>query len=171
MLGLLSRQRAILVNIEGKRMSGTVAAICICPIAGGAMQQVSEVEAIAGRGLQGDRYATGEGSFNKGNLGLRQVTLISDQFFSESGFEPIDSRRNIVTQGVELLPLIGRTFWVGEAQLRGIKYCTPCERPNNLAGKERSFKQAFSDRGGLIAAVVESGRIQVGSAIVIPSKG
>lgn len=135
------------------------------------MQQVSEVEAIAGRGLQGDRYATGEGSFNKGNLGLRQVTLISDQFFSESGFEPIDSRRNIVTQGVELLPLIGRTFWVGAAQFRGIKYCTPCERPNNLAGKERSFKQAFSDRGGLIAAVVESGHIRVGDAIIVPTKG
>lgn len=46
-------------------MNGTVKAICIGPVAGGPMQEIMEVEAIAGQGLKGDRYATCEGSFNK----------------------------------------------------------------------------------------------------------
>ena len=56
-------------------MNGTVKAICIGPVAGGPMQEIAEVEAIAGQGLNGDRYTTGEGSFNKGKQGVRQVTL------------------------------------------------------------------------------------------------
>ena len=60
-------------------MKGKVIAICICPIAGEKMQRAQEVEAIAGSGLKGDRYSTGEGSFNKGAQGKRQVTLINSR--------------------------------------------------------------------------------------------
>ncbi len=53
-------------------MNGTVRVICICPTAGGSMQQVAEVEAIAGQGLKGDRYATGAGSFKQIFTGFNQ---------------------------------------------------------------------------------------------------
>lgn len=155
--------------------NGTVAAICICPSAGAEMQSVQEIEAVTGQGLKGDRYSTGEGSFNKGAQGKRQVTLINGIFFENSGFEYIDSRRNIVTLGVELMWLIGRDFQVGGAKLRGVKYCDPCTRPNKL-GREKlkdakPFKDAFFDRGGLIAEVIEGGVINVGDAVVPPPKG
>lgn len=61
-------------------------AICISPTAGEAMVRVERVQALAGQGLVGDRYATGTGSFNKGKQGIRQVTFINSIFFHGSGF-------------------------------------------------------------------------------------
>ena len=152
-------------------MNGTVVAICICPIAGETMQHVQEVEAVARQGLKGDRYATGEGSFNKGKQGNRQVTLMNTVFFDGSGFEFKDSRRNIFVQGVELMWLIGREFQIGTARFRGVKYCDPCTRPSKLSGKQKSFKETFFDRGGLIAEVIEDGTIKTGDWVVPPPKG
>jgi hypothetical protein len=148
-----------------------VTAICICPVAGKIMQEVEAVEAIAGFGLKGDRYASGGGSFNKGKPGERQVTLINDLFIDGSGFEYVDTRRNISVRGTELMYLIGREFDIDEARMRGIKYCDPCERPNTIAGNSKSFKATFFDRGGLIADVVKSGWIRRGSLVVPPKKG
>ena len=152
-------------------MNGTVMAILICPTAGGRMQQIQEAEAIAAQGLKGDRYAKGEGSFNREKQGNRQVTLINYIFFEGSGFDYADTRRNIVVNGVELMWLIGREFQIGTAHFRGVKYCDPCERPSKLSGKEQSFKEAFFDRGGLIAEVIESGVIKTGDTVVLPPKG
>lgn len=152
-------------------MKGIVRAICIGVEAGAPMQEVSEVEAVAGQGLKGDRYATGEGSFNKDNQGSRQVTFMNAIFFKGSGFEFTDSRRNIFVEGVELMWLIGREFQVGAARFRGVKYCDPCQRPSKLSGKSKSFKSTFFDRGGLIAEVIETGVIKVSDAVISPSKG
>ncbi len=147
-----------------------VIAIFISPAAGKPMQQVEEVKAIAGRGLEGDRYYKGEGSFGQ-VIGKRQVSLINAAFFPGSGFYYIDCRRNIITAGVELMWLIGREFEIGTVKMRGLKYCDPCMRPSKLSKKEVSFKEAFHDRGGLIAEIIESGKIRTGSQIVLPPKG
>lgn len=147
-----------------------VVAIFISPVAGEAMQQIEEVEAIAGRGLEGDRYAKGEGSFGQ-VLGKRQVTLINSLFFPGSGFDYIDCRRNIITEGVELMWLIGREFQIGAAKMRGVKYCDPCLRPSKLSNKKESFKEAFFDRGGLLAEIIEGGLIKAGDSIIPPPKG
>ncbi len=151
-------------------MNGKIVYICISPKSGEPMQPVYEVEAIAGAGLKGDRYCTAEGSFNKDNLGKRQVTLMNSIFFQNSGFTYEESRRNIFVQGVELMWLIGREFQIGEARFRGIKYCDPCNRPSKLSGNEKSFQQAFFDRGGLVAEVIESGNLKIGSDVIPPKK-
>lgn len=151
-------------------MNGRIIAICISIAAGMPMHLVPEVEALAGHGLKGDRYATGDGSFNKGKHGIRQVTLINGIFFEGSGFNYVDSRRNIVTMGVELMWLIGREFQIGTSRFRGVKYCDPCTRPSTLSGKERNFKEAFFDRGGLVAEIIESGIIKVGDPIIPPPR-
>lgn len=149
----------------------TVVALFVCPNAGEPMQEITEVEAIAGAGLKGDRYANSAGSFNKNKPGARQVTLINAVFFPGSGFDYADSRRNIVTSGVELMWLIGREFRIGTAKIRGIKYCDPCDRPTALSGKTKSFRETFSDRGGLIAEIIENGIIKRGDPIITPPKG
>lgn len=150
-------------------MNGKVLAMFICPKAGDPMQEVEKVRAVTGCGLEGDRYASGKGSFNQQKCGHRQVALINGIFFEDSGFEFIESRRNIVTIGVELMYLIGREFQIGAARFRGVKYCTTCERPNKLVWKTRSFKEAFFDRGGLIADVISSGVIKTGDSILPPT--
>ncbi len=149
---------------------GHVVAICIADKAGAPLQSVGEVQAIEGRDLEGDRYLGGEGSFNKGRKGKRQVTLINALFFRGTTFEYCESRRNIVTLGIELMDLIGKEFDIGEARMRGIKYCDPCVRPSRLSGKKEIFKDAFHDRGGLVAEVVRSGIIRVGSQVIPPRK-
>ena len=149
-------------------MNGIVKAICISPQAGVQMQEITEVEALAGQGLKGDRYATGEGSYNKGKVGKRQVTFMNVILFEGSGFEFKESRRNIFVEGVELMKLINKEFQIGNARFRGVKYCDPCTRPNNLCGKKESFKKAFFDRGGLIAEIIESGMIKVGDQLIPP---
>ncbi len=152
-------------------MNGTVLQICICPEAGAPMEEVVEVEAIACEGLKGDRYATGEGSFNRGRRGNRQITLMNTLFFEDSGFEFKESRRNIFVEGVELMWLIGREFKIGSATLYGVKYCDPCQRPSKLSNNSRSFQEAFFDRGGIIAEVIESGIIKIGDPVIPPPKG
>ena len=151
-------------------MNGIVKAICIGAVAGEQMEEISEVEAVVGQGLKGDRYSTGDGSFNKGKQGNRQVTIMNAIFFEGSGFEFKDSRRNLFVEGVELMWLIGREFQIGTARLRGVKYCDPCMRPSKLASKQESFKEAFFDRGGLIAEVVEGGIIKIGDLVIPPQK-
>jgi len=152
-------------------MSGNIVAICICPTAGGEMQEVQEAEAIKGAGLKGDRYSTGDGSFNRQAPGKRQVTLMNAIFFDGSRFVYRDSRRNIFVEGTELMWLIGREFQIGAARMRGVKYSDPCERPTKLSGKGGSFKEDFFDRGGIIAEVIEGGTIKVGDQLIPPDKG
>lgn len=152
--------------------NGSVIAICIAPVAGSAMQSVDNVEAIVGAGLKGDRYAAGEGSFNKkSGIGNRQVTLINARFFTGTSFEFLDTRRNIAVSGVELMWLIGREFKIGDARMRGVKYCDPCMRPSKLTNKTEAFMDSFQDCGGLVAEVLESGLIRVHSSVIIPDKG
>ncbi len=150
---------------------GQVTSLCIAPRAGEALRDVPEVLAVEGRGLEGDRYCSGEGSFNEGELGKRQVTLINARFLAISFYTCADSRRNIAVDGVELMWLIGREFDIGEARFRGVKYCDPCPRPQKLSGESQDFRWKFHDKGGLVAEVIRGGLIRVGDAVVPPPKG
>jgi hypothetical protein len=90
--------------------AGKVVAIQISPVAGGPMQSVQNALAIVGAGLEGDRYCTGGGSYQKGVAGTRQVTLMNVRFFKNSKFGYQDSLRNIFVVNVDLMRLIGQEF-------------------------------------------------------------
>lgn len=98
----------------------------------GQMQSVLTAEAIAGKGLRGDRYALGTGSYSK-SKGIRDVTLIAMEslwnFFRETGIDlhPGLTRRNIVTEGIELATLIDSPFSIGTASFLGLRPCPPCQ--------------------------------------------
>ncbi|MEY2665533.1 MAG: hypothetical protein RLZZ480_638 [Candidatus Parcubacteria bacterium] len=149
---------------------GSVVGIFISPKAREPMREVSEVFAEAGNGLVGDRYYDGNGSYNHNKPGKRQVTLMNALFFKDSEFCFADSRRNIFTEGVELMDLIDKEFKVGEALFKGVKYCDPCQIPSKLAGIETSFRDAFFDRGGLVAEILESSIIFIGDEVLPPKK-
>lgn len=151
-------------------ITSKVVAICISPDAGTPMTEVEHVIAEAGNGLVGDRYYNGNGSWNKNTPGKRQVTFMNALFFKNTAFTYTDSRRNIFTEGVELMDLIGKEFSIGEVTFRGIKYCDPCNRPSKLAAIGESFRDTFFDRGGLIAEIVTSGTIHVGDEVTVPKK-
>src|SRR5262245_10670097 len=94
---------------------------------GVALQSVSEAHLEAGRGLAGDRYYTGAGTFS-GTLHGKpdvEVTLIEIEEIrrfneaQQTASAPGEFRRNIVTSGVRLNDLVGRRFRVGGAELEG----------------------------------------------------
>ena len=147
-----------------------VVAICIGREARKPMESFPDAIAIKGRGLVGDRYSAGAGSYNQNRPGHRQVTLINARFVVGSGFSYEQTRRNIATWGVELMDLIGREFQIDDVTFRGIRYCDPCRVPNKLTPNLRDFKTAFQDRGGLVAEILSDGLIRVGGKIVPPKK-
>ena len=140
-------------------MNGIVKALFICPTAGGPMKPVDKVRAEKGCNFKGDQFCIDKAP------GDRHVSLINGLFFENSGFEYADSFRNIVTSGIELMPLIRREIWIGNVLLRGIKYCDLPDQQGGAASGGKSFRSAFSDRGGLIAVVVTGGWIHVGDSI------
>jgi MOSC domain-containing protein YiiM len=150
-------------------VSGTVETIVITEEEGAPCFRVDAIEAHAGQGLEGDRYFAGKGKFKKLEP-KRQATLIEAEAFDavtrDYGIEvgPEDARRNIVTRGIALNHLVGKTFRVGDATLRGIKLCEPCDYMQKLAGKP--VKDPLKHRGGLNAEIVASGTIRVGDAVV-----
>jgi len=128
-----------------------------------------EVAVIEGLGLDGDRYAKGEGSWFKPGKAGQHVTLIEAEVIEAVNaagitIDPGRTRRNIVTRGVGLDSLIGRTFRLGTATLVGVRDCPPCTHLE--AGTTPGIKDALENKGGLRADVVESGRVRVGDPIL-----
>src|SRR4026209_1355021 len=97
------------------------------------MTACAEIRAVPGRGLEGDRYFSGAGTFSpRPHKPDFEITLIEKEqieaFALESGlpFTAAHARRNFVTEGVDLNAHVGHEFTVGPVLLRGIRLCEPC---------------------------------------------
>jgi MOSC domain-containing protein YiiM len=148
---------------------GNVAGVFIGPAAAEPMQAVTVVRAVAGRGLEGDRYFERTGTYSDVPGTGREVTLIESEAVASAardyGLElaPGDARRNIVTAGVPLNHLVGREFLVGEVRLRGMRLCEPCAHLARLT--RRPVVKTLTHRGGLRAEIVQGGTIREGDSI------
>ena len=106
---------------------GQVEAIHIAPEAAGPAAAVPSVRAVAGRGLEGDRYFRRAGTYSRHPGNGREVTLIEAEVIEalarDTGIvlEPGASRRNLVTRSVPLNDLVGVRFRVGEVVLEGTR--------------------------------------------------
>jgi MOSC domain-containing protein YiiM len=147
----------------------TIVSIHITDQAGGPMRSIPEVLVIAGKGLEGDRYASAQGTYSGKPSPGQQVTLIEAEAIEaldrEGGvrIEPGTARRNLVTRGVALNHLVGREFRIGEAVLRGVRLCEPCGHMEKLT--QPGARAGLVHRGGLRADIVKGGRIRVGQAL------
>jgi MOSC domain-containing protein YiiM len=159
-------------------LSGELVKIFVTPKMGVAMKSVDDVEAIAGQGLKGDRYAEGLGAYSRSKPPkIRHVTLIGREAIeraNQSLQKPLRNlndlefmtRRNLVTAGIDdLNELVDRTFTVGSVLMRGVEPCDPCKRPENLEPEIAGFKDAFENLGGLRAEILTSGMIAVRNVI------
>lgn len=148
---------------------GTVVSIHLAAKGEAPMRAVDEVRAVAGRGLEGDRYYERVGTYSGKPLPDREITLVEREAIEalerDYGIriEPGDARRNLVTEGVSLNHLVGRKFRVGEVYLRGLRLCEPCEHLARLTGED--VVPGLVHRGGLRAQIVTNGTIRVGDAI------
>lgn len=136
------------------------------------MEARESVRAIAGAGLEGDRYGEGKGSFSAKPDPRQQCTLIEQEALEavardyEIELSHADTRRNILTKGVGLNHLVGREFSIGAVRLKGAELAEPCGHMQTLCDKEGARK-ALIHRGGLRCEVLSDGEIRVGDAVVV----
>jgi MOSC domain-containing protein YiiM len=148
---------------------GELTGIFLGPRKGKALEGVDRAEAVAGRGMVGDRYFLKEGTFSAKDGPDREVTLIESEALEglareyEITLAAAQSRRNLVTRGVPLNHLVGRTFTIGSVTLRGIRLCEPCDHLESLTC--RGIKAGLAHRGGLRAQVLVGGILETGAAI------
>jgi MOSC domain-containing protein YiiM len=149
-------------------MRGEVIGIYIASKAEEPPHSVERVRVVPGRGLEGDRYAKGIGTFSN-HKGQRDVSLIESEaieaFEHESGtsLSAAQSRRNILTRGVRLNDLVGLEFLVGSIRMRGLRLCEPCTHLVRLTNP--ATLRGLVHRGGLYAAILNEGEIAVGDSI------
>jgi len=140
---------------------GRVEALVVAPAAEAPAVLVNEAVAIPGRGVNGDRYAAGSGTFTSGRPGSA-LTLVDADVLDTLGRD-VDHRRNVVVRGTDLNALVGRDFMLGEVRCRGRRLCEPCAHLDRLNGG--GVLRPLVHRGGLRADIVGEGTIRVGDEL------
>ena len=135
------------------------------------IQFVRKVQAITGKGLAGDRYAIGAGSYSQ-SKGIRDVTLIEVEglwnFYRTSGVDlhPGLTRRNIVTEGIRLSGLVGSAFTIGPVSFLGLRPCPPCRHLAKLIGMPEVL-HGHAHSGGIYAQVLSDGLIGIDDPVLL----
>jgi hypothetical protein len=145
------------------RGTGAVAGILVAAAAEAPMIRVDTARAVEGRGLEGDRYQDGRGTFSGPGRGY-QLTLVEAEVLEEIGLPWEQARRNIVTRGVDLNALVGRRFTVGNVQCVGRRLAEPCSHLERLSGP--GILRPLVHRGGLRADILSSGVVVTGDRLV-----
>jgi hypothetical protein len=121
---------------------GVVAGLLVAPAAEAPLRSVESVLAIAGSGLEGDRY----------------------EVLDELGLPWGQARRNVVTHGVSLNPLVGRRFRIGAVECIGRRLAEPCAHLEQLSGA--GLMRPLVHRAGLRADIMVGGTISLGDELV-----
>ena len=128
------------------------------------IEQVNNVEVIAGKGIKGDRY------YHDYNEAKKQITLIESEnidYYNKkfsTNFSYLDFRRNLITKNIQLNDLVGKKLSIGQIDIQVHDLCRPCNYLQEILGKDNIVKE-FLRRGGLRCEILVSGDIQVGDEI------
>jgi MOSC domain-containing protein YiiM len=121
------------------------------------LAEVSAVECVTGQGLRGDRFF-GHREDYKG-----QITFFSSEVFAalqaalglSAGLSPGATRRNVITEGVDLNTLVGTEFEVQGVRFTGTAECAPCHWMDTALGP--GAEAWLKGRGGLRARILSDG--------------
>ena len=150
--------------------TGRLEGIYVAPSATAPMQAVERVRAVVGRGLQGDRYFSEQGTYSPNEGPGRRLTLVEAEALEEAAREtgiavaPGESRRNLVTRGLRLNDLVGKRLRIGAVECVGVRLCPPCGHLERVTGQP-GLQKALEDRGGLRVDILNDGEIAVGDSI------
>lgn len=117
---------------------------------------------VNAKGLAGDH-------FNSSYSDKRAVTLVQQEHlaavsaFMGKEIDPLQTRRNIVVAGINLLSLKHTRFQIGTAILEGTGECHPCSRMEENLGV--GGYNAMRGHGGLTARVIQPGEIKIGDEV------
>jgi MOSC domain-containing protein YiiM len=144
--------------------AGRIESIYLRPTSDVPAQEVGTARLQAGRGVVSDRYF-----FAGGGGPGEALTLIAaealEALAAETGIAltGAESRRQILTRGVDLNALVGRQFSVGGVRCRGVELCEPCNHLQSVT--VAGVLRGLAHRGGLRADVLTDGEIAVGAAV------
>ena len=152
---------------------GRLEGIYVTGQAGETPRSVERAVLRAHRGLDGDRYAEGSGTFSgRGPKDKRRpVTLMEQEAVEAVGrelgteLEARIFRRNLLVSGISLLELVGREFRIGALRFQGLRTCPPCGHLDRLTGLDT--RQVLKGRGGIVADVLDDGAIRTGDPVEV----
>jgi len=123
-----------------------------------AVEKVSSIECVAGKGIRGDRYFDHKEDY-KG-----QITFFSKEVYDDlcSRFDVHDRcsevfRRNVIVEDVDLNDLIGKEFELQGVRFFGSEECSPCYWMNEAF--HEGAHDALKGRGGLRARILTDGTL------------
>jgi MOSC domain-containing protein YiiM len=125
---------------------------------------VERAKAVAGKGLEGNRYFFDDGA-PPGNA----LTLIAaealERLEEEAGIAlgGAESRRNVLTRGIDVNELVGKRFRVGDVECVGVELCEPCTHLESLT--QPGVIKGLVHQAGLNADIVTDGEISVGDRV------
>jgi hypothetical protein len=141
---------------------GVVEGLLVAPDAEAPLARIDSVEAIAGRGLEGDRYAEGRGTFTAPGHGY-QLTLVESEVLQSVDLPWEEARRNVVTRGIALNALVGRRFAIGPVECVGRRLAEPCSHLERLS--RPGILRPLVHRAGIRADILAGGTIAIGDTI------
>ena len=146
-------------------MSGKVVKIGISKNKGNKIVNLSDVEAIKGKGLVNERH------FKENNEKRCQITLIEIENINHynkingTSIPAINFLRNIVTEGIRLNELIGKEFSIGSVKLKAHDLCRPC-RYLQESLQQKNIVQELLHTAGLRCEILSSGKIYINDQII-----
>jgi MOSC domain-containing protein YiiM len=152
----------------GAAGAGVVTGIFTAPESGAACTAYDCRRLLSGVGVEGDRYAIGRGRFSAPGRGGQALTLIAEEAIAAARskgarIDAATARRNVVTRGIELEPLIGGRFVIGTAICRATRLAEPCAHLERLTAP--GVLRAMVHLGGIRADVIGDGEVRVGDAV------
>ena len=145
-------------------MSGRVEGIYVAAEHGELPEPVNSVRAHAGRGLEGNRYFFDEAARGTALTLIAAEALEAMERDPGISIEPWESRRNVLTRGIDVNELVGKRFRVGDVECRGVELCEPCTTLESMT--KPGVIKGLAHRGGLNADILSDGEISVGDAVV-----
>jgi hypothetical protein len=142
--------------------AGSVVGLLVSSDAEAPPVRIDRAVALAGHGLEGDRYATGNGTFSGPGRGY-QLTLIEAEALDAVDLSWEEGRRNIVTRGVDLNALVGRRFVIGSIECVGRRLAEPCAHLERLT--RPGLLRPLVHRAGLRADILVGGTIELGDEV------
>lgn len=127
------------------------------------IENVPEVECVAGMGLKGDRYFGYKPDF-KGQVTFFDadaVQALRDEF-QRPDLSAGEFRRNLIVRGIDLSAWVGKRFVFQGIAFEGSEECKPCYWMDEAVapGAEEFLKSRF--RGGLRARILSDGTLRIG---------
>jgi MOSC domain-containing protein YiiM len=148
--------------------TGTVVALFTAPAREAPCEEHERRIVRAGRGLEGDRYAEGTGTFSHPERLGQALTLIEAESLDDLASHGITlsmagARRNVVTRGIQLNALVGHRFTIGNVTCYGERLAEPCAHLERLT--TGGVLRGLVHRGGIRADVLDDGELRVGDTI------